>query len=68
MTISVEFVVQLIIYGITLGGFGSMVLWRICALEKKVEKHNNAMEKLYKLEEKVEHQENWLSDLEKKVH
>jgi tetrahydromethanopterin S-methyltransferase subunit G len=35
-----------------------LTLHRIAQLEKKVEKHNNLMERLYKIEEKVELMEN----------
>lgn len=37
-----------------------VVLYRVDQLEKKVEKHNNVIERVYKLEQKVD-------DLEKKV-
>ena len=37
-----------------------VVIYRVDQLEKKVEKHNNVIERVYKLEQKVD-------DLEKKV-
>lgn len=32
----------------------SKTMWRIEQLERKVEKHNNVIERVYKLEQKVE--------------
>lgn len=46
----------------------SVLLYRLNQLEKKQDKHNGMIERTYKLEERVEHLDDWVSDLEKKVH
>ena len=58
---STEFLVAILAFvGTCVGSLGGVMasnkltLHRISQLEKKVEKHNNLMERLYKVEEKVE--------------
>lgn len=46
----------------------SVVLYRLDQLERKQDVHNRMIERTYKLEERVEHLDSWVSDLEKKVH
>lgn len=54
--------------GTALGSFGGMKLmsYRIEQLEKRVDKHNNVIERVYQLEKKDAVQDERLSDLEKR--
>ena len=53
MEITTGFLLQVAIYLITFGTFGGTILTKISALEKKVEKHNNVIERLYVCEESL---------------
>lgn len=57
---------DLIIYILGLAALGGAVIWRIGALERKVEKHNSMIERTYKLEGEVKQINDRLSSLEKK--
>ena len=53
----------------------SLIKWRLSALEEKVDKHNNLIDRTYKLEERTELQEekikvanHRIDDLEKEAH
>lgn len=46
----------------------NIILYRIEQLEDKQDKHNGVIKKYYILEERMKHQEKWLSDIEKKLH
>lgn len=42
----IGFWIQLFVYGISFGGFSGVVLTRLTHLEKKMDKHNNVLERL----------------------
>ncbi len=48
---STEFWIQMIVYAVSLGSFGGIVLTRLGYLEKKMDKHNNLIERMTKCEE-----------------
>jgi len=43
---STEFWVQIVVYAVSLGSFGGVVLTRLSYLEKKMDKHNNLIERI----------------------
>lgn len=43
---STEFWVQIVVYAISLGSFGGVVLTRLSYLEKKMDKHNSLVERM----------------------
>ncbi len=57
--------------GTTVGTFGGIIAstklteWRLKKLEQKVEKHNNVIERTYKLEARVEELSHEIIDLKK---
>lgn len=57
-----------------IGAFGGILVssklnnYRIAELEKKVEKHNNVIERTFVLEEKIKVAEHRIDDLEHGVH
>ncbi len=50
-TPSMEFWIQIVIYAITFGVVYGQLQTKIKYIEKQLEKHNNFIERLYKLEE-----------------
>jgi len=69
-----ETILQIAIYLISALTTGSTILWRIKELEKKVEKHNNLIERTYQLEkradvmdEKIKVANHRIEDLEKEA-
>ena len=48
-----DLAIQIAIYLISMAAVAGSVLWRISALEKKVEKHNDLVGRMYKAEEKL---------------
>lgn len=53
MEITPALILQMAMYLISFGSLGSLILTKLNALEKKVEKHNNVIERLYVAEESV---------------
>jgi hypothetical protein len=49
-----EFWVQMVVYGISVGSFAGVVLTRLSNIEKKMDKHNQLMERVAALEKDVE--------------
>ena len=43
---STEFWVQIVVYAVSLGSFGGVVLTRLSYLEKKMDKYNNLIERM----------------------
>ena len=43
---STEFWVQIVVYAVSLGSFGGVVLTRLSYLEKKMDRHNNLIERM----------------------
>ena len=62
------------LFGTLAGTFGGIMTsnrltgYRIEQLEKKVEKHNNLIDRVYKLEERTELQEQKIDLLERRAH
>ena len=48
---STEFWIQMIVYAVSLGSFGGVVLTRLSYLEKKMDKHNNLVERMVAVEQ-----------------
>ena len=46
-----EFWIQMIVYALSLGSAGGVILTRLNYLEKKMDKHNNLIERMTKVEE-----------------
>lgn len=51
---STEFWIQIVVYGVSIGSFAGIILTKINYLEKKQDKHNCFIERLYKVEQKQE--------------
>ena len=62
-----ELSMDLVIYLLGLACVAGTILARINALEKKVEKHNNLIERMYKVEERSKSNTHRLDDLEEEV-
>ena len=67
MEFGIDFWIQMVVYAVSLGSFSGVVLTRLNYLEKKMDKHNNFMERLTKLETIVKSDENILSELKDDV-
>ena len=50
---STEFWIQMICYGVTFGTFAGVVKTKLKYIEEKLDKHNNLVERTYKLEKDV---------------
>jgi len=48
---STEFWIQMVVYAISVGSFAGVVLTKISALEKKMDKHNGLVERMVVVEE-----------------
>lgn len=48
---STEFWIQMLVYAVSLGSFGGVVLTRLSYLEKKMDKHNNLVERMVACEQ-----------------
>lgn len=48
---TIEFWVQMIIYGISMGSFAGAILTKIGYIEKKVDQHNALIERMVKVEQ-----------------
>lgn len=53
MNLTPEFWIQLIVYGVTFGTFAGIVKTKLIYIEKKLDKHNNLVERMYKVEKDV---------------
>ena len=58
-------IIQIATYLISAFVTGGTILWTIKELEKKVEKHNNLIERMYKVEESVKSAHKRLDGLDK---
>ena len=59
-----SFDLNTVIYLLGLAATWGAVMWRIGELEKKVDKHNNLVERMYKVEEKTSRNEGRIKELE----
>lgn len=48
---STEFWIQMVVYAVSLGSFGGMVVTKLNALEKKQDKHNGLIERMVAVEQ-----------------
>ena len=62
MTLNAEIIINLMAYAITIGVVYGGITQRIKQLEKKVDKHNNLIERMYQVESQIEIIENKLED------
>lgn len=53
----VGLIVSLLVYGVSFGIFYGTVMTKLAAIEKKQDKHNNLVERVFKVEGKQEVQE-----------
>ena len=53
MEFSIGNIIQIAIYLVTFGSFAGTILTRLNNLEKKVDKHNSVIERMYKCEESI---------------
>lgn len=67
MNLSVDTVITLAVYLVTLAGMAGAVLTRISNLEKKVEKHNNLIERMYKVEESAKQAHFRIDELKEEI-
>ena len=74
MNLSEGTILQIVVYVVSAFATGSTILWRLKALEKKVEKHNCLIERTYELEkrcdlheEKIKVANHRIDDLEESV-
>ena len=58
-----EFWVQMIVYAISLGSFGGVVLTKLNNLEKKQDKHNGLIERMVVVEQSCKSAHHRLDDL-----
>lgn len=59
-----SFDLNTVIYLLGLAATWGAVMWRIGELEKKVDKHNNLVERMYRVEEKTNRNEGRIKELE----
>lgn len=59
-----SFDLNTVIYLLGLAAMWGTLIWRVDALEKKVDKHNNLVERMYKVEEKTNRNEGRIKELE----
>ena len=62
---STEFWVQMLIYGATLGTAVGAILTRLKYMEKKIDKHNGLIDRMYKAEGRLDKHDALLEQLEK---
>jgi len=55
---------DVVVYLLGLAATWGAIMWRIGALEKKVDKHNNLVERMYTVEERSKRNEGRIKDLE----
>ncbi len=60
---STEFWIQMIVYAVSLGSFGGVVLTRLNNLENKMDKHNNLVERMATCESSVKSAHLRINDL-----
>lgn len=56
---------DVVIYLLGLAATAGALMWRIKELEKKVDKHNNMIERMYKVEDRIEAHDIRIKELEK---
>lgn len=64
---STEFWIQMIVYAVSLGSFGGVVLTRLNYLEKKMDKHNNLVERMVAVEQSSRSAHHRIDDLKGEI-
>lgn len=59
-----EFWVQILVYAVSLGSFGGVVLTRLGQLEKKMDKHNSLVERMVCVEQSTKSAHHRLDSME----
>lgn len=67
MQLSSSVILQIAVYLVSMGMMAGTVLWRIQALEKKVEKHNCLVERMVVVEQSTKSAHHRLDDLVERV-
>lgn len=62
-----QFNFELVVYLLGLAATAGTILARISALERKVERHNNVLERTYRLEEWKELVTEWMEHIERSI-
>lgn len=60
---STEFWAQIVVYAVSLGSFGGVVLTRLSYLEKKMNKHNSLVERMTCVEQSTKSAHNRIDEL-----
>lgn len=63
-----QFNQDIVIYLLGLAALGGTILTKISFLEKKVEKHNHLIERMYKVEERTKSNTHRIDELERGSH
>nr|WP_315022860.1 hypothetical protein [uncultured Aminipila sp.] len=58
-----EFWIQMIVYAVSLGSFGGVVLTKLNNLEKKQDKHNGLIERMVVVEQSIKSAHHRIDDL-----
>ena len=62
-----QFSLELVVYLLGLAATAGTILARISALERKVERHNNVLERTYRLEEWKQLVSEWMEHVERSI-
>lgn len=60
---SLEFWIQMLVYAISIGSFSGVVLTRLNYLEKKMDKHNNLIERMATAEASIKSAHHRIDDI-----
>ncbi|QAT43428.1 hypothetical protein [Aminipila luticellarii] len=63
-----EFWIQMIVYAVSLGSFGGMVITKLNNLEKKQDKHNGLMERMVVVEQSVKSAHHRIDEIKEEYH
>ncbi|MHC1722428.1 MAG: hypothetical protein AB9836_04385 [Aminipila sp.] len=62
-----EFWIQMIVYAVSLGSFGGVVMTKLSNLEKKQDIHNGLIARMYKVEERSKSNTHRLDGIEEEL-
>lgn len=62
-----EFWIQIVVYAVSLGSFGGVVLTRLSYLEKKMDKHNNLIERMSCVEQSTKSAHHRIDELKEVI-
>ncbi|QHI71469.1 hypothetical protein [Aminipila terrae] len=63
-----EFWIQMIVYAVSLGSFGGVVLTKLNNLEKKQDKHNGLIERMVVVEQSVKSAHRRIDEIKESEH